>query len=140
MTFTPPKSEAAPPLVLVVDDDVATRHAIVSMIIPIGINPLEAGSGRQALNVMKKQRVDLVISDLVMPNMSGMMLLHSMLEQGLHVPFIMTTGFGDKDSAIQALRLGAFDFLRNRLSLQRQAMRDEREAARGGKGLDAGGG
>ncbi len=103
--------ETPPPLVLVVDDDDATRSAIVSMISAFGVNPLEASSGRQALNVMKKHRIDLVISDLVMPKMSGMMLLHSMLEQGLHVPFILTTGYGDKDAAIQALRLGAFDFL-----------------------------
>lgn len=97
--------------VLVVDDDTDTRNALIGMIMPLGVNPLEATSGRQALNVLKKNDVAAVISDLIMPRMSGMMLLHSMLEQGLHVPFIMTTGYSDKDSAIQALRLGAFDYL-----------------------------
>lgn len=92
------------------------RQLIIGMIISSGINPVEASNGRQALSLMKKYPIDVVISDLVMPKMSGMMLLHSMLEQGLHLPFIMTTGFSDKDSAVQALRLGAFDYLEKPLN------------------------
>lgn len=106
-----PEPEPGAVSVLVVDDDADSRNTIVSMILPLGVNPLEVSSAGQALAVLKKNDVACVISDLVMPKMSGMMLLHSMLEQGVHVPFIMTTGFSDKDSAIQALRLGAFDYL-----------------------------
>lgn len=96
---------------LVVDDDADTRNVIVRMLRPLGVNIAEAPSGRQALGILKKQRVDVVVSDLIMPRMSGMMLLHSMMEQGYHIPVILATGYGDKDSAIQALRLGAFDYL-----------------------------
>jgi CheY-like chemotaxis protein len=99
------------PTVLVVDDSPEIRQYIAKVIVPLGVNVAEASNGRQALSIIKKQTVDVVISDLIMPRMSGLMLLHSMLEQGCHVPFILVTGFSDKDSAIQALRLGAFDYL-----------------------------
>lgn len=119
--------------VLVVDDDPDTLNAIVSIILPLGVNPLEVSSARQALSVLKKNDIACVISDLVMPRMSGMMLLHSMLEQGFHIPFIMTTGYSDKDSAIQALRLGAFDYLEKPIntedlqSVLREALNVSRE-------------
>ena len=98
-------------VILIVDDDEDTRGILVRMVGGLGINVLEAGHGREALAILKKQKVDVVLSDLVMPQMSGIMLLHSMVEQGHHMPFILITGFSDKDSAIQALRLGAFDYL-----------------------------
>jgi CheY-like chemotaxis protein len=104
-----PEGEVAS--VLVVEDSADIRRVIVSMIAPIGVNVLEAKTGREGLALLKNQAVDVVLSDLVMPEMSGMMLLHSMLESGVHVPFILISGHADKDSAIQALRLGAFDFL-----------------------------
>jgi CheY-like chemotaxis protein len=97
--------------ILVVDDHSETRKILSRFVAPLGVNLIEAEDGRQALNILKKQHVDVVISDMVMPKMSGIMLLHSMLEQGLHIPFILVTGHSDKDSAIQALRLGAFDYL-----------------------------
>lgn len=97
--------------VLVVEDSPDIRRILVSMIAPMGVNIIEAKTGREGLDLLKAQPIDVVISDLVMPEMSGMMLLHSMLESGLHVPFILISGHADKDAAIQALRLGAFDFL-----------------------------
>lgn len=96
--------------VLIVDDSTDTRHVLAQIIQPLGVNVIEAVNGRQALGILKKQRIDVVLSDLVMPRMSGLMLLHSMLEQGHQMPFILVTGFSDMDSAIQALRLGAFDY------------------------------
>jgi FixJ family two-component response regulator len=97
--------------ILIVDDDNDTRAVIAKVLEPLGAAMVEATTGRHALNVLKQQEIDVVVSDLVMPRMSGMMLLHSMLEQGYSMPFVLTTGFSDKDSAIQALRLGAFDYL-----------------------------
>jgi CheY-like chemotaxis protein len=106
-----PVLEGETATVLVVEDAADIRRVLVTMIAPIGVNILEAKTGREGLKLLKAQPIDVVISDLVMPEMSGMMLLHSMLESGLHVPFILISGHADKDAAIQALRLGAFDFL-----------------------------
>ena len=97
--------------VLVVDDDSDLRAFIARAIQPLGVNVIEAADGRAALELLKSRSVDVIISDLIMPKMSGLMLLHTILEQGQHLPFIVITGYADKDSAIQALRLGAFDFL-----------------------------
>ena len=99
------------PTVLVVDDTPMERAAVIAAISNIGVNVVEAEDGKAALNILKHQSVNLVISDLVMPKMSGLMLLHSLLEQGIHLPFIIVTSYSDKDSAVQALRLGAFDYL-----------------------------
>lgn len=99
------------PTVLVVDDSPLERAAVIAAISKIGVNVVEVEDGKAALNVLKHQTIDLVISDLIMPRMSGLMLLHSLLEQGIHLPFIIVTSYSDKDSAVQALRLGAFDYL-----------------------------
>lgn len=107
----PQISPNSTPTVLVVDDDDESRAVIKKTLAPLAINIIEADNGRAALELLKHHAIDVVISDLVMPVMSGLMLLHSMLEQGQQLPFILITGFGDKDSAIQALRLGAFDYL-----------------------------
>lgn len=97
--------------VLVVDDDPATRSVVRIMISKLPVMLLEAADGQTALQLIKTHSVDVIVSDLVMPNMSGLMLLHVLIERGIQVPFILLTGFSDKDSAIQALRLGVFDYL-----------------------------
>jgi len=96
---------------LIVDDDLTTRNMMGDMIRHLPVTIHQARDGQGALHLIKCMEIDVVISDLVMPRMSGLMLLHSMIELGIQVPFILTTGFGDKDSAIQALRLGVFDYL-----------------------------
>lgn len=97
--------------VLVVDDDPATRSVIRNMIAKLPLELYEASDGHIALELVKSHPIDVIVSDLVMPKMSGLMLLHVLIERGIQVPFILLTGFSDKDSAIQALRLGVFDYL-----------------------------
>jgi CheY-like chemotaxis protein len=97
--------------VLVVDDDPSTRSVIRIMISKLPIQMWEAADGQTALEIVKTQNIDVIVSDLVMPNMSGLMFLHVLIERGIQIPFILLTGFSDKDSAIQALRLGVFDYL-----------------------------
>jgi CheY-like chemotaxis protein len=104
-------SDTFTPTILIVDDDTTARKVVAEAVIELGVNIVEADNGRAALSILKKQPVNLVISDLIMPKMSGLMLLHSLLEQGRHLPFILVTSYSDKDSAVQALRLGAFDYL-----------------------------
>jgi CheY-like chemotaxis protein len=99
------------PTVLVVDDTPLERAAVIEAISKIGVNVVEAEDGKTALKILKQKTVNLIISDLIMPKMSGLMLLHSLLEQGIHLPFIIVTSYSDKESAVQALRLGAFDYL-----------------------------
>lgn len=106
-----PKTSHSLGCVLVVDDDPATRSVVRVMLSKLPIKLLEAQDGRTALEIVKSHNIDVIVSDLVMPNMSGLMLLHVLNERGIQVPFILLTGFSDKESAIQALRLGVFDYL-----------------------------
>ncbi len=66
----------------------------------------------QALDYFKNNKVDLVISDLRMPNMTGIELLRAVREQDGKIPFIIITGYADVENAIEAMRLGASDFVK----------------------------
>jgi len=67
---------------------------------------------KQALDYFSSNSIDLIISDLRMPGMTGMELLSAVKQQDSEIPFIIITGYADVDNAIEALRLGATDFLK----------------------------
>ena len=96
---------------LIVDDEAEIREIIEINVSSLGYKVLEAGDGEQAMEVLRSHKVDVVVSDLMMPRMSGMSLLTDMRDNGFMQPFIFVTAFPSQDSTIQALRLGAFDYL-----------------------------
>lgn len=97
--------------VLIVEDADDVRRYLANMLAPLGVNLSLAGNGKDALSLIDTGKIDVIISDLVMPEMSGVMLMHTLLERGISIPFILLTGWADKDSAVQSLRLGVFDYL-----------------------------
>lgn len=97
--------------VLVVDDDPQMQLAMKTTLSRAGYDVLVAGDGRAGLEAITAQTFDLVVSDQRMPNMSGQELLAAMQEQGLKTPFIMITAHGTIDQAVQAMQLGAADFI-----------------------------
>ncbi len=112
--------------VLLVEDEVNYRQVIAMMIADLDIALLEAGDGQAALEVLDREEVDLVITDLNMPRMDGMTLLSEMSKRQLNLPVVVITAYGTVDSAVEAMRLGAIDYLqkpfeesRLRLTLQR---------------------
>lgn len=121
---------------LVVDDEAEIREIIEGCVAECGLTVLEAGDGEQALDVLKQNHVDVVISDLMMPRMSGLDLLSEMREQRYLQPFIFVTAYPSQDSTVQALRLGAFDFVEKPFNsgelkaLLREALRVSSEMAR----------
>ena len=70
-----------------------------------------AKDGKEALSFFEKQSFDLVVSDLKMPNVSGMELLSKVKKQDPQVPFIMMTAFDTTATAVQAMKLGAYDYI-----------------------------
>lgn len=96
---------------LIVDDEAEIREIIEINVSAMGFTVLEAGDGEQALEILKTHKVDVVVSDLMMPRMSGISLLTDMREIGFIQPFIFVTAYPSQDSTIQALRLGAFDYV-----------------------------
>lgn len=97
--------------ILVVDDEESIREFFEIMLKREGYEVLTASNGREALESLKKQPVDLVISDIQMPELSGMELLNAVRELDPELLFIMITAFGNTETAVEAMKLGAYDYV-----------------------------
>lgn len=97
--------------ILVVDDESATRHTLADLFTRMGYQATEAPSGPAALELIARRRFDLVILDLNMPEMSGSEVLKAARPLAPDTVFIILTAYGTLDSAIVAIRHGAFDYL-----------------------------
>ena len=96
---------------LVVDDEDKIRAILKIMLIAAGHQVHEAENGKAALAVLESEAVDLVLSDVCMDEMDGFGLLTAIREQDLGCPVIFLTAFASLESAVEALRLGAADYL-----------------------------
>jgi DNA-binding response OmpR family regulator len=97
--------------VLIVDDEAEIREIIELSVSTLGLETLQAADGLQALEIVRSRRVDVVVSDLMMPRMTGTTLLSALRAEGHTQPFIFVTAFPSQDTTLQALRLGAFDYV-----------------------------
>jgi DNA-binding response OmpR family regulator len=97
--------------ILVVDDEQAVRHTLTQLFTRMGYQAVEAASGQAALEQITRQRFDLVILDLKMPEMDGTEVLQAARPLAPDTVFILLTAHGTLDSAIVAIRHGAFDYL-----------------------------
>jgi YesN/AraC family two-component response regulator len=98
-------------LILVVDDEEDIREILGMQIEELEFEWIGAPNGQEALEILKTEPVDVVISDVTMPKMNGIDFLRNCRLNGYEYPFIVLTGNGTKNTAMEALRLGAFDFL-----------------------------
>ena len=97
--------------ILIVDDDTIARTGIKNSLCGENIYIAEASDGMEALKMAGEVYFDLIFSDISMPKMSGIELLAALRDLGCRSKVVLCTGYGDKETAIQALRLGAFDYL-----------------------------
>lgn len=97
--------------ILVVDDEESIREFLEIMLRKEGYEVTCAEDGQKALDVLKKKSFDMVISDMQMPNMTGMELLKATKEQYPDTTFMMITAFGTAETAVEAMKLGAYDYL-----------------------------
>ena len=97
--------------ILVVDDDRAFRVATRTLLEDEGFGVVVATNGEEALAALASTPVDLVITDMVMEKMTGLVLLSRLHERHPDLPVIMVTGFGSIQSAVEAMRLGAADYV-----------------------------
>ena len=102
---------AARPNILVVDDDERMRTAVNKVLSAEGHRVVCAGSGREALDLLKAQGIPLVISDLRLPDLDGLALLQAARELEPEVEVLVVTGHGSVEKAVEAMRLGAYDFI-----------------------------
>jgi diguanylate cyclase (GGDEF)-like protein len=98
--------------ILIVDDDADARETIGELLTLSGEFAVKtADTGTKALEILKHGSVDLVISDLLMPEMDGIALTKNIKEQGIDIPIIVTTGFASVERAVQSMQAGAADFI-----------------------------
>lgn len=97
--------------VLVVDDDAFVLDSLSALITATGYHVLKAPNGRAALEVVEREEVDVIITDYKMPEMNGIEFMKVVHENYPSIPIIMMTAYAELEVAIEALKLGAFDFI-----------------------------
>lgn len=100
---------------LVVDDDPATRLLCVRVLDSFEVT--QATDGREALDLLKRESFDIILSDVMMPNLSGLELLQTVKATDPEQMVIMMTGFSEKEVILQALKAGADDFISKPVNL-----------------------
>jgi two-component system response regulator PilR (NtrC family) len=99
------------PTILIVDDEPNIIEVLEIALCDEGMEVIKSGSGREALDVLQGKDVDLVISDIRMPDISGVELLRKAKQVAPDTGFIMITAFANTETAIEALQHGAFDYI-----------------------------
>jgi two-component system response regulator HydG len=109
------------PHVLVVDDKAEMTAVIADALVDHGYTAYLAYSGAEALEVLRSERVDAVVTDLSMPQVDGLEVLRASRRLDPSRPVILMTGFGAVDSALQAFEIGAYQYLRKPFRMDRLA-------------------
>jgi DNA-binding NtrC family response regulator len=97
--------------ILVVDDEPAEREGLARLVGQWGYDVETASSGEEALNLVETQHPAVVVTDLVLPEMDGLTLLQKLKETGRPPIVLLVTGHGTVETAVEAMRHGAFDYL-----------------------------
>src|SRR5271165_749071 len=97
--------------VLIVDDEPNLRRILSAQLTRDGYDALTAEDGERGLHLLREHHIDLVITDLKMPRVDGMTLLKKALEEDPELPVVIVTAHGTIDTAVEALKCGAFDFV-----------------------------
>ncbi len=105
------------PSLLVVDDESAILHAFRRAFARPDVSVLTAASGKEGLDLAEQSRPDVIVLDINLPDMSGMDVFRQLHESDARTPVIFITGHGTTDTAIEAMKRGAFDYLFKPLEL-----------------------
>lgn len=97
--------------ILAVDDEPSMRRLLEISLRQAGYQPVVAADGKEALQMIRNQTIDLVVSDLHMPSMNGLELLKNIRLENETLPFIMVTAQGEIKTAVEAMKLGASDYI-----------------------------
>ena len=114
-----PAPSAATPQILVVDDDPHIRTGLTDILEHDGYETSGVGDGKTALNAIESIDPDLVLLDLQLPRVGGMDVLRQVSAEHAHVPVVIISGKGTIQTAVEATKLGAYDFLEKPVDAQR---------------------
>lgn len=102
--------------ILIVDDELSIRQVCESILREEGFETISIGTGKEALQLFQKEKFDLVLLDVWLPDRDGLEVLQGMILTDDAVPIIMISGHGTISTAVKALKMGAYDFLEKPLS------------------------
>ncbi|MFA7382974.1 MAG: sigma-54 dependent transcriptional regulator [Desulfurivibrionaceae bacterium] len=97
--------------ILVIDDEPSMREFLSILLEKNGYATRAAANGIEALALLQQHRFDLIISDIRMPDLSGLALLENIKQQDLSIPVVLITAYASPEDAVLAMKNGAFDYL-----------------------------
>ena len=97
--------------ILIIDDENSIRSTLKEILVYEKYLVLEASNGLEGIELIKKEQIDLVLCDIKMPKMDGVELLEAVKKIKPEIPKVMISGHGDMETAINTMRLGAFDYI-----------------------------
>ncbi len=103
--------------VLIIDDEQTLNHFVQEDLREAGYESLGALTGQEGLDLIRSQEVDLVLLDQQLPDMHGLDVLKIIREEEPDIPVIIVTGHGEIDCAVQAMKLGAYDYMKKPYNL-----------------------
>jgi two-component system, NtrC family, response regulator HydG len=99
------------PLILIADDERSNLESLSRIFAKEGWRVITAGSGAQALDVLRRERVSVLVTDLMMPGMSGELLLRAARTVSPETEVVLVTAYGTVEGAVSAMKEGAYDFI-----------------------------
>jgi two-component system response regulator PilR (NtrC family) len=112
--------------ILIVDDDELIRKFLLDFFVDLNYEVVAAENGEDALRKFVPQSFDLVISDLVMPDMNGIELLKELIAKDDKVLFFLITGYPTLETAVEAIKNGAYDYIVKPFNLEDLRIKVER--------------
>lgn len=107
------------PKILIIDDEAPIRASLKEILEYENFQVMEAEDGAEGLKLATKFAFDVVFCDIKMPKMDGLEVLDALVEKGIDGRVIMISGHGTVETAVQAIKVGAFDFIQKPLDLNR---------------------
>ena len=112
--------------ILIADDDAAIRSLLTDLLESEGYHTATAKSGTEVMRQARSEPPDLIILDLRMPDLTGIEIMRRLRDEGLSIPVLLITAYGTASTAIQAIQLGAYDYIIKPFEIDDVALRVRR--------------
>lgn len=120
--------------ILIVDDEAEVLELLSELVEKLGFTPITANNAHEALDIIENKKVDVILSDLVMPEMDGIELLKRVKARKGDIPFLVITGHPSIETAVETIKKGAYDYLPKPFQIDDVAIKINRAMEKKGLG------